>query len=292
MIDPQLSWTLASLKDEAIQYLESSNIGDARRNVEWILCELLKCNRASLYAHPEMNLPPKLVKRFQEMIARRVDHEPLQYILGYTEFCGLRFEVTPDVLIPRPETEQLVLAATDVLKSLTKPAVLDIGSGSGCIPVAIKHLNPHAEIFSCDVSRPALEIARTNANQLRAEVSFFECDVLNETLPLPASQKFDLIVSNPPYIPEEEYLTLDPEVLHYEPQIALDTGEDALLFYRSISRLAQKRLVLNGTLLLETHCDYAHDVTSLLADFGYSKTKVLQDLTGRDRFVSAKRSNN
>ena len=287
MTDAQLQWTRASLMAKATDRLLSGNIGDARRNVEWILCELLKCNRASLYAYPESLVKKEIADPFWALINRRLEHEPLQYILGYTEFCGLKFSVTPAVLIPRPETEVLIGLANDYLKNKKQPTVLDIGSGSGCIPVAIKHFNPDASVFSCDISEDALAVARQNANDHKAEVNFFQHDILSETLPLPASLSIDLIVSNPPYIPEEEYHGLEKEVLNFEPGLALSSGPDPLLFYKAISKVAAHRMATDGTLLLETHCDYASDVAQLVAEDGFSDAQVHKDLADRDRFVTA-----
>ncbi len=290
MQNHQIMRSRASLVDEALKRLEPVNIGDVRRNVEWMLCELLNCNRASLYAHPEAIVPEKIVEQFQEMIERRLNHEPLQYILGYTDFCGLRIAVTPDVLIPRPETELLVEQATQMLKTRPSPVVLDIGSGSGCIPISIKHFNPHARVFSCDISRAALELATTNARTLGLDVSFFACDILKKELPANIAAPFDLIVSNPPYIPTEEYQSLDAEVLNFEPRLALDSGDDPLLFYRVITETASTHLAPGGYLLLETHCDYAQDTASLLRQMNFVDVEVLQDLAQRDRIVLGKRA--
>ncbi|MFK7845047.1 MAG: peptide chain release factor N(5)-glutamine methyltransferase [Rhodothermales bacterium] len=287
MIDTRRGWTRTSLMSEGIKNLKAVNIGDAGRNVEWILCELLDCNRASLYAYPELAVPEDICADFVSLLNRRMAHEPLQHILGYTEFCGIRFSVTPDVLIPRPETELLVEHATDFLRKQSTPAVLDIGSGSGCIPVSIKHFNPQALVSSCDVSPPALLIAEANAKAAGTAVSFFQCDILKEELPLPNEQTFDLIVSNPPYIPITEYQVLDPEVLAFEPELALNTGEDPMLFYRAIGHVAKRRLKPSGIIIFETHCDYAHEVATLLTNQGFSAAQVLKDLTGRDRFVKA-----
>ena len=286
MGEVQSQWTSALLMAKAIERLTSRNIGDARRNVEWIFCELLKCNRATLYANPELIITPEIAAKMEALLTRRLAHEPLQYILGYTEFCGLRINVTPDVLIPRPETELLIELANDCLKDQNNPVILDIGSGSGCIPIAIKHFNAHAQVYSCDISEPALEVARANAAYHKTPVTFFRSDILT-SLSLSDSQMFDLIVSNPPYIPTREYRTLDKEVLDFEPAAALDSGDDPLSFYKAISTVASQRLRKGGDLLLETHTDYAHNVASLLSQNGFHNVQVLKDLAMRDRFVKA-----
>lgn len=287
-MDPDVRWTRASLMDEAQKLLEAVNLTDITRNVEWIFCELLKCNRAALYAYPEVEVPADLVEKILKMVQRRANHEPLQYILGYTEFCGLRFEVTPDVLIPRPETELLIELVSKRLSSARAPRVLDVGAGSGCIPVSIKYFNPEADVYSCDISQAALNIAATNAQTNKVPVTFFPCDILTQTLPFPEDQRFDVIVSNPPYIPHAEYLELDIEVLKYEPGLALDAGKDPLIFYRAIGQMSLKRLTTTGTLFFETHCDYAKDVAALLISMNFVTAKVHKDLTGRNRFVEAR----
>lgn len=287
MGDTRTRWTRASLITKSTRELEAVNIGDARRNVEWILCELLKCNRASLYAYADTEIPPAILPVFEAMLGRRQKHEPLQYILGYTIFCGLRIDVTPDVLIPRPETESLVVHATEILASIHEAGVLDIGTGSGCIPLAIKHAVPDARVSSCDISHNALAMARKNADALDLDVHFFHNDILTNAIQLPAEAKFHLIVSNPPYIPETEYLALDTEVKDHEPGLALTTGDDPLLFYRAIAQVATQRLHQGGHLLVETHCDYADATADCFKDAGFINAQVLQDLTGRDRFVQA-----
>ena len=255
------------------------------RNVEWMLCELLNCNRALLYAYPERMLSDEEWVRFQEMLARRSRHEPLQYILGYTSFCGLRIAVTPQVLIPRPETERLFEIVLSSIESLPSPRVLDICTGSGCLPVAIKHFYPKSEVYACDISPEALAIAESNAVYHKAPIHFFLCDILHKDPPIPDNLLFDTILSNPPYIPSEEYATLDREVRLFEPELALNAGSDPLLFYRSISRKATEWLKPGGALFLETHCDYASDVADLLRRYGFIDVIVDDDLAGLPRIV-------
>lgn len=287
MRNDQTGWVRTSLLDEALKRLASINIGDARLNVEWMLCELLKCNRASLHAHPEAAVDEDVARQFLEMIARRRNHEPLQHILGYTAFCGLHITVTPDVLIPRPETELLVERATAFLETRTHPTVLDLGTGSGCIPLAIKHFDPRARVSGCDISPRALDVARENASRLALPVAFFACDILKQELPPGAQGPFDLMVSNPPYIPTPEYRSLDPEVRDFEPRQALDAGPDPLQYYRALTEMAGTYLLPGGLLLLETHCDYAHAVAALLEARGLANVAVTKDLAGRDRIVQA-----
>lgn len=288
-----LQWTHISLMNEAVSRLKSVNIGDAERNVEWIFCELLNCNRAHLYANPNKIIPTGVVTEILSYIERRINHEPLQYILGYTEFYGLRFEVSPAVLIPRPETELLVeIASTllkDILEDVDAPAVLDLGTGSGCIPVSIKHLVPQATVMGCDISDAALQMARKNAANAGLDVDFFKGDILSPSTVNFSSRPLDVITSNPPYIPEKEYQTLDTEVKNFEPGLALTTGDDPLKFYKALATIGQKNLRSQGILLVETHCDYANDVATLFEKNQFIHTQVIKDLTGRNRFVQAQK---
>ena len=278
--------TRASAIEMGVRDLKSSNIDDSRRNVEWILCELLKCNRATLYAYPERIIPADLLKRFQEMIDRRTRHEPLQYILGHTEFYGLHFEVDERVLIPRPETEQLVERALHYLKDRSSPSILDICTGSGCIPIALKHLVPQSNVSACDISEPALSLARKNANFHRVDVSFFSCDILNEEVQAPNGAPYDLILSNPPYIPSPEYEQLAPEVKNFEPEQALNAGRDPVIFYRTITKLAKNWLKPDGVLLFEIHCDFANEVSAILHDNALHHITIHEDLANLPRMVS------
>jgi release factor glutamine methyltransferase len=289
MINENLATTRASLIQRGLHRLTDSNIPDARRNVEWMLCELLTCNRASLYAHPEATIPPSRVDEFETMLARRITGEPVQYILGYTQFYGLRIDVSPAVLIPRPETEQLVESALALTASQPAPLVLDIGTGSGCIPIAFQANRPEARSYACDISPAALDVARANAARLNIPLTFYRCDIRSEAPAPPPVASFDLIVSNPPYIPPAEYAGLDAEVRDFEPAHALVTDSDPLVFYRSIVHYAPRWLASQGYLLFETHADFADDVAGLLEQNDFQEIQVERDLAGRPRLVSGRR---
>ena len=278
--------TVASLISEGIQNLDASNIKDARRNVEWMLCELLNCNRAVLYGYPEKKVPETLRSEFMKMIRRRNRHEPLQYILGHTSFYGLRIDVSPAVLIPRPETEQVFEKARFFLRGLSSPRVLDLCTGSGCLPIVFHHVYPQAEIYACDISTEALETARKNAVKHEAEVNFFQCDILAKDVYLPTNSPFDIIVSNPPYIPAAEFAGLDPEVNQHEPEMALNAGEDPLMFYRAIAKKAGMWLKPDGALVFEIHCDFAESMVNLMREYEFSDVTIDADLTGRPRIAS------
>lgn len=213
---------------------------------------------------------------------------PMQYVLGYAWFMGRRFTVNEHVLIPRPETEELVQWVEDEYKRHS-PAILDIGTGSGCIPILLKKLLPGAQITAIDVSAEALEVARTNAKSLDADVVFQQMNFLDtgawQSLP-----QYDVIVSNPPYIPETERLTLAAHVREYEPGLALFVpGDDALLFYRHIAEFGMMHLLQEGSIYCELHVDYATATEELFKSMGYSFTELRADMHGNLRMLKAKR---
>ncbi|MDZ4700149.1 MAG: peptide chain release factor N(5)-glutamine methyltransferase [Rhodothermales bacterium] len=273
---------------EAIKVLNDAAIEDARRNVEWLMGEVLGVGRASLYAYPERLIAPHQEEAFAGMLARRARHEPLQHILGYTEFLGHRIRVSPEVLIPRPETEQLVEHGLKALAGRTAPRVLDIGTGSGCIAIAVKHRRPDARVVAVDISESALCIARENAIEAQTDIEFARFDLLEETLADLAASPFDLILSNPPYIPDEDRPTMDPEVIDFEPHQALFAGPDPLVFYDAIARQASPALRVGGAVLVEIYAAFAAEVSDRFRSAGFSEVETHADFAGRLRFVHAR----
>lgn len=221
-------------------------------------------------------------------IERINTHEPIQYILEEADFFGRSFRVTPDVLIPRPETELLVHEIIRHTKSIDQPAILDIGTGSGCIAISLA-LEIPAEVHAIDVSLNALKVAQENATRLNAAVTFSEQDILKE----PITPKFDLIVSNPPYISQQEKQNLKPNVLNYEPHTALFApGEDALLFYKVITQRAHQALNPGGSLWFEINEHYPKEVGEILKANGFEDVITLKDWNGKERLVWGKLSDN
>ncbi|ASZ15128.1 protein-(glutamine-N5) methyltransferase, release factor-specific [Chitinophaga sp. MD30] len=215
--------------------------------------------------------------------------EPVQYVTGSSWFYGLEFTVSPDVLIPRPETEELVSWIVEELQTAGRETahVLDIGTGSGCIPIAIKKECPSATVWAIDVSVGALEIAALNASKLQQAVHFEKVNILEETavenLPL-----FDVIVSNPPYIRQEEQADMQQQVWGFEPALALFVpDQDPLLFYRHIGALAQHKLQAGGTLYFEINEAYGQEVITLLTAQGFREPTLRKDIFGKDRMVKA-----
>lgn len=281
--------TRKALLNHAIQRLEDAEVSDTRRNAEWLLMDVLECTRAALYAHPEQQVSTDDRQMFERMVARRAEHEPLQYILGQTGFYGMPLEVTPDVLIPRPETEEVVEHALHLIEDVSHPNVLDVGTGSGCIALAIKHERPDATVHACDVSESALTVARRNADRLGLSVTCTHADVLADDFAEHVPGELDLLIANPPYIPDSEADMLPTEVRDHEPDQALLTGNDPLLFYRALATQAEALLVPGGWLVVETHARFAGHVRALFQEIQFENHRVEQDLAGRARMVAAQR---
>jgi release factor glutamine methyltransferase len=232
---------------------------------------------------------PEQVALFESIRTRLLATEPLQYVLGQADFFGLKFKVNPNVLIPRPETEELVDWVLDTFVGLPQGefSFLDIGTGSGCIPISIKKKRPADEVWGLDVSPGALEVATENAQLNQTELEFKLLDVLIEQnwAILPT---FDAIVSNPPYIPHREKNLMPTSVLDHEPGLALFVSDDdPLVFYRKIARLAVQKLRTRGQLFFECNEFNAQQVTAHLAELGYRKIELRQDLSGKDRMIRA-----
>ena len=224
--------------------------------------------------------------RAVEMLDRIKAGEPLQYVTGVCEFLGLEFRVTPAVLIPRPETEELVVEVCDRFDKNKPLRILDIGTGSGCIPLGIKSVRPNWQVMGIDVSRQALEVALENRRRLNLEVTFQYCDVAHFSW----SEPFDVIVSNPPYVADNERSQLQKQVVDHEPDVALFAPpNDVLYFYRLISEKCNELLKPEGSLCFETHYRYAAEVGSVLTKKNFRNVELKRDLSGNDRMIFAQK---
>jgi release factor glutamine methyltransferase len=240
-----------------------------------------------LMTHWEEELPDGEAGRYTELIERRYKGEPVQYITSETEFYGLPFLVTPDVLIPRPETEHLVEKVIELAASFSAPRIIDVGTGSGAIAVALACHLLHAAITATDVSVSALVIARENAarNRVSDRIRFFEADLLATF----AGEQFDIVVSNPPYVAEADRASLAAEVRDYEPDLALFAGEDGLEFYRRLIPSAFDAVTPGGFIALEIGYGQSPAIAQLLAITGFQQIEFLPDLRGIPRVACAKR---
>lgn len=246
----------------------------------------LGVTRLEIALNPTLKVENEMLIKFEEAQNRLLRHEPIQYILGETEFFGFNFKVDENVLIPRPETEELVQWILDDLseKENSHYNILDIGTGSGCIPISLARNLKNANISAIDVSEKALEIAENNAKRNNVQVDFILKDIL-ETSSL--ENKFDVIVSNPPYVREQEKKEMHRNVLENEPHLALYVkDEDPLIFYRKIGSLAKLALRQSGSLYFEINQYLAKETSTILQELGF-KTEIRKDIFGNDRMLKA-----
>ena len=250
----QLTEELKTLYEER----EAGNIS------EWVMEGVSGIKKADRLIHKNKLLSPEQELQLQQYSKRLLSHEPVQYILNEAWFCGLKFYVDPRVLIPRPETEELVEWIISNCKfPIDKLTILDIGTGSGCIPIALKRKLRKSEVWSCDISMEAINVARQNANGLGADINFLHLDFLNESEQKELAS-FDIIVSNPPYIPEKDKEQLQPNVLRYEPAAALFVPDnDPLIFYKAIADFGKDHLNKKGAIYLEIPENSGEAITQL-----------------------------
>ena len=255
----------------------------SRADATLLLLHALQCSRAHLLAQPERILLPDEERVYREHLHERADGRPIQYITGEQEFWGLPFSVTPDVLIPRPETEHLVEAAIERLRAHPAPRIVDVGTGSGAIAVALAHALPQAQITALDISEAALSVAQKNAARHRVaeRIRWLHSDLLNGVL----QENFDAVISNPPYIAEAERSTLSSEVRDFEPSLALFAGPTGVEIYERLIPQASRMLLPGGWLLLEMGHTQQPAIEKLLA--GWQQIAFVPDLQGIPRVVVA-----
>jgi release factor glutamine methyltransferase len=292
--------TVRAALQEAIARLSASAVPSHTLAAELLLMSVLERDRAWLFAHTEFELDSAAAEKYFELVARRASGVPTQYLTGKQEFWGLEFEVTPEVLIPRPETEHVIEVALERLGPPRKNDLLriaDVGTGSGCIAVALARELPNAEIVATDISAPALEVARRNASRhaVASRIQFIETNLLDAvwhgsriTGHEIVSRPFDLIASNPPYIPLAERASLQREVRAHEPEIALFAGDDGLAVYAPLIRDAAAQLRPGGILVLELGYNSLAGVRELIDRAGvWSEVRVAHDLADIPRVISA-----
>lgn len=278
------SWTTLKLIDWTREYLASKGVENSRREAEWLLCAVLGLDRVGLYLNFEKPLLPQELAAYKSMVIRRGKREPLQHILGSQEFYGLEFEVSPSVLIPRHDTETLVLTALQTMPDAK--SVLDVGTGSGCVAITLARQLPAAKVTAVDISESALALAEQNALQLEVNVEFLHGSLFDSV----AGRGFDLIVSNPPYIPTADIETLEPEVRDYDPRIALDGGLDGLQIYARLVPEASSYLNHGGWLLLEIGMGQELELAAIFQQAGdYDQMMEVRDSAGIVRVVGAQR---
>jgi release factor glutamine methyltransferase len=280
----QLKQALAS----AVDRLEVSDCGSPRLNAETLLMFVLGVNRAYLYAHPERELTAEEEACYNEAVTQRAIGIPSQYITGHQEFWGLDFVVSPAVLIPRPETEHLVETVLELAREMPSPRIVDVGTGSGCIALALAHELKGAEMFAVDLSAEALEIARANAARLQLDgrVKFLQSNVLSA---LAGVHDFDFVVSNPPYVGLDEADKVQRSVFEHEPRMAVFSGESGLDVIRPLIAQSHAALKPGGWLAMEIGYSMRDLVLELLSPTLWEEPAVIPDLQGIPRVIAARK---
>lgn len=285
--------TVLEVIQRSADYLARKGVESARLQAELMLAHVLQKPRLKLYLEFERVLSEPELAALRELVRRRGAREPLQYLVGSVNFCGLELVVSPAVLIPRPETELLAERAWTFLagrtgSAETPPAALDFGTGSGCLAIALAVRCPGARVCAVDISPAALEVARANAVRqgVEARIRFLQGDGFAA---LPAGERFDLVVANPPYIPSAEIARLEPEVRDHEPRAALDGGPDGLAVIRRLAAESAPWLKPGGRLMLEVGDGQAEVVAALLVAAGWGAVTVENDWTNRPRLLIAER---
>ena len=276
------TWRIIEIIKWGEEYFKIKGFENPKQEIEWLLCDLLQLKRIDLYLKFEDIINKSKLKKLKNWIKRRIEREPLQYITGKVEFYGLKFISTPQALIPRPETERLVDITLNSLKKIPEPKILEIGTGSGCVSIAVSNKKPRANILSLDISKNALELAEINAKSNNCKnINFLEMDFLNEI----PDGRFDILISNPPYIPQKEIENIMPEVKNYEPRIALTDFEEGLNFYYRIAKVG-RTLIPNGIIILEVGLgNHPQKVFSLFKEAGFNQLELIKDYNNNERIL-------
>jgi release factor glutamine methyltransferase len=279
---------------EAKEFLETSGVDDAGKEAEMIISHCLGTDRVIIY-RDNPRIPENIIQKIDEYLKRRTKKEPLQYIFGYTEFYGLKIKTGPGVLIPRPETELLAEKAKKIISKFSPESFrdrisnfrfLDLCTGSGCLALALSREFPEAQVYGTDTSEVAIRYAKENAylNEIK-NVKFATGSLFDPVKEL----KFDLIISNPPYIKRSDIKSLQPEIKDWEPVEALDGGEDGLDYYRAIIPEARNHLNEGGCLLLELGMSQSDEVKEMSEDAGFKDISLMKDFAGIERVLVAKK---
>lgn len=253
-----------------------------------ILTELTGFNKARLKAFTDTEITSAQSQRLYAILKELKTGKPVQYILGYTEFYGLKFLVNPAVLIPRPETEELVDWILQTISGVSNENILDIGTGSGCISISLKLNSVNNKVFGIDISSDALQVAKRNADLNKVEITFIKADALNLSNPIITSQKYTIIVSNPPYVTMLDKQQMHHNVTGFEPHTALFVPDnEPLLFYKAIAYFAAGHLVTNGYLFFEINESFGAETVEMLMNIGFTNIELRKDMAGKDRMIKA-----
>lgn len=281
-----LSEFRSALKDTLQDFYSNSELDQLAKS---LLMSRMNLNSTAYLLASESELSDEVLEQLRSDVQRLSMHEPLQYVLGNTTFYGLEIQCNPAALIPRPETEELV---DWVLSEVQLPscALIDLGTGTGCIPLAIKAKRPSWQVSAIDVSEEALALARTNALSLVLDVHFEAADLLKDFSDLAIKDKFNVVISNPPYIPNADAMSMLPNVLNHEPHLALFVPDsDPLLFYRRIVAFSEQYLEKEGYVFVEIHEDLSEETIQLFHQAGFANIELRKDLQGKPRMIKAQR---
>lgn len=255
--------------------------------IKIIFKDIFNINILDIYTGKDINLSDNQLKELEDILGRLKKYEPIQYIIGYTEFYGMQLQVNSNVLIPRPETEEMVDVILKENKETENLNILDIGTGSGCIALVMANNLKTPKVTGWDISEKALETARSNAQKLKLNIIFEKKDILNID---PPNQQYDIIVSNPPYVTEQEKTYMEHNVLDWEPENALFVPDnDPLLYYDAIARFGLKTLFENGRIYFEINELFGEEMANKMQLLGYRDVSILKDMAGKDRIIKAKR---
>jgi release factor glutamine methyltransferase len=295
MAQPDGPWTVRKTLEWTSAFFTRKGVDAPRLSAELLLAHVLQVPRIKLYTDYERALDDSDRSRLRDLVARAGEHEPIAYLTGRGHFFNLEFQVTRDVLIPRPDTETLVENVIQTIRRqmvLDAPRILDLCTGSGCIACAVAHSLKNAVVIATEISPPAAAIARANVERLglAGRVTILEGDLFAPLATIVDPQPFDLIVSNPPYIPSAQIASLDRSVRDYEPVKALDGGADGLLLHRRILEQGLARLNPNGRIFLEIAFDQGKLATEVASQYpGWEDVRILKDHAGHDRVLTAKK---
>lgn len=286
IVDKKENWRIIDLINWGEDYFNKNDFESPKQEIEWLLCDLLNYKRVDLYINfDEIVLPIKL-KLLKKWIKKRLKRMPLQYITGNTEFYGKKFFLNKDVLIPRPETERLIDISLECIKQINNPKILEVGTGSGCIAISLALEREDAQIVSIDISESALEKAKENAKYHKTtNVSLSKVDILND---LPRG-KYDMLISNPPYISYDEMQNIMVDVKDFEPELALTDFKDGLQFYARLSDIGPLLIKKHGWMLLEVGANHhSKKVLNLFKSKGFKDIDLLSDYNNNKRVLRVK----
>ena len=281
----QKIWRVIDLIKWGEQYFSDNDFDNPRKEIEILLQDILKCGRVDLYLRFEEPLIKMQLGKLRKWVQQRKNHEPIQYITGKAGFYNLILNITPDVLIPRPESERLVEVLIETVRGKSNISILDIGTGSGCLVLALGRELPNAKITGIDKSLKAIEIAKSNAVTLKIKnVIFSQIDLFENNI----EGKYDVVISNPPYIPQIEIEALMPEVKNFEPHSALTDSADGLTFYHKISEISKGIINSKGWLFLEVGLgEHPKKAMQIFSNDTFKNVELIKDYNGDDRVLRA-----